>query len=380
MMWAPIVNNIVAIAGALSFIALYTVSPEDPSSLTNGGTALLGGTATLGVVLQALVLIPVLRHTGFRYRPRFDFRGYGLGKARDLAKWTLLFVLVNQLAYAVIVNLATNAGKLSALSGDGAGIFAYSSAYLIFILPHSIITVSVVTGLFPRMSRAAAIGRLDSVRDDLSTGWRLTAVGTVFVAAAYVALGPDLTGVLFFANVDSEDARFIGTVTAAFALGLPAFSAQYVALRGFYAQEDTRTPFLIQLVIAGTNVVLALGAYAWLPQKYTLVGLALAYVGTYVVGLALSTAVLRRRLGGVDGPRVMRTVVRLVLAVLPGAIAAWGFSRALTDWLGEDFAGSAVALGIGGVVLLLGFVTIGRVLHIDELATVGATVRARLGR
>jgi putative peptidoglycan lipid II flippase len=376
MMWAPIVNNIVAIAGALVFIGLYTVAPRNPSSLTTQGIALLGATATLGVALQALVLIPVLRRTGFRYRPRFDFRGHGLGKARDLAKWTLLFVLVNQLAYLVIVNLATNAA--TANSSDDFGLFVYSSAYLIFILPHSILTVSVVTGLLPRMSRAAADGRLDAVRDDLSTGWRLTAVGTVFVGALFVALGPDLTGVLFTANVSSGDARFIGTVTAAFALGLPAFSAQYVALRGFYAQEDTRTPFLLQVVIAATNVVLALVAYSLLPHRLTLVGLALAYVGTYVVGLVLSTAVLRRRLGGVDGRRVTRTFVRLIVAVLPGAIAAWGFSRAITRWLGEGFVGSAVALGTGGVVVLLGFLTIGAALHIDELATVRATVRSRL--
>ena len=373
MMWAPTVNNVVAITGALAFLAFYTVNPRDPSSLSTAGIALLGATATLGVALQALVLIPVLRRTGFRYRPRFDFRGHGLGKAGELAKWTLLFVLVNQLAYLVIVNLATNAA--TSRSGEDFGLTVYSNAFLIFILPHSILTVSVVTGLLPRMSRAVADGRLDAVRDDLSTGWRLTAVGTVFVAALFVALGPDLTGVLFAANNKPVDARFIGTVTAAFALGLPAFSAQYVALRGFYAQEDTRTPFLLQVVIAATNVVLALAAYALLPERLALVGLALAYAATYVVGLALSTAVLRRRLGGVDGRRVTRTVVRLVLAVLPGAIAAWGFSRALTGWLGEGFVGSAVALGTGGVVLLLGFLTIGRALHIDELATVSATVR-----
>jgi putative peptidoglycan lipid II flippase len=376
MMWAPIVNNIVAIAGALVFIGLYTVDPTDPAKLSNSAIALLGGTATLGVALQALVLVPVLRRTGFHYHPRFDFRGHGLGKAGDLAKWTLLFVLVNQLAYGVVVNLATNAGKLSH-TGDGAGLAVYSNAYLIFILPHSILTVSIVTGLLPRMSRAAVDGRLDAVRDDLSTGWRLSAVGTIFVAAAYVALGPDLTGVLFVAN-NSADARFIGTVTAAFALGLPAFSAQYVALRGFYAQEDTRTPFLLQVVIAATNVVLALAAYALFPEKFTLVGLALAYVVTYVVGLAMSTAVLRRRLGGLDGRRVVRTVVQLLVAVVPGAIAAWGFSRALTGWLGEGLVGSAAALGTGGVVLLIGFLTLGRALHIAELATVTSTVRNRL--
>jgi putative peptidoglycan lipid II flippase len=376
MMFAPIVNNIVAIAGALTFIAVYTVDPSEPSSLSNQAIALLGSTATLGVALQALVLIPVLRRTGFRYRPRFDFRGHGLGKAGELAKWTLLFVLVNQLAYAVIVNLATNAATSN--GGHNFGLTVYSSAYLIFILPHSILTVSVVTGLLPRMSRAVADGRLDSFREDLSTGWRLTAVGTVFVGALLVVLGPDLTGVLFAANVSSADARYIGTVTAAFALGLPAFSAQYVALRGFYAQEDTRTPFLLQVVIAATNIALAVAAYTWLPERKTLVGLALAYVATYVVGFTLSTAVLRRRLGGVDGRRVTRTVVRLVVAVLPGAVAAWGFSRALTGWLGDGFAGSAAALGTGAIVLLLGFLTIGAALHIDELATLRATVRARL--
>jgi putative peptidoglycan lipid II flippase len=212
---------------------------------------------------------------------------------------------------------------------DNYGLTVYSSAYLIFILPHSILTVSVVTGLLPRMSRAVADGRMDALRDDLSTGWRLTAVGTVFAAAVYVALGPDLTGMLFAANVSADDARFIGTVTAAFALGLPAFSAQHVALRGFYAQEDTRTRSCSRPLIAAVNVALAVVAYKDAdPDNYILIGLALAYACTYLVGLTLSTAVLRRRLGDLDGRRVTRTFVRLVLAVLPGGIAAWGFSRA----------------------------------------------------
>ena len=81
MMWAPIVNNVVAIATGLLFIALFTVDDVDPSSLSTGAIALLGGGATLGVALQALVLVPVLRRTGFGYRPRCDFRGVGLGRA-----------------------------------------------------------------------------------------------------------------------------------------------------------------------------------------------------------------------------------------------------------------------------------------------------------
>jgi putative peptidoglycan lipid II flippase len=376
MMWAPIVNNIVAIAGCLVFIAAFTVDPKRPSSLSDAAIATLGGTATLGVALQALVLLPVLRRTGFRYRPRFDFRGHGLGKAGDLAKWTLLFVLVNQLAYVVVLNLVGNVGK----DFDAGGPTGYSNAYLFFILPHSIITVSVMTGLLPRMSAAAAEERPDLVREALSSGWRLTAVGTVLAAAAYIALGQSLTGVLYAIGNESGDARYIGLVLAAFAVGLPFFSAQYVALRAFYAQEDTRTPFLLQVVIASTNVVLALLAYAVLPLDWKTVGLAGAYALTYVLGLLLSTAVLSRRLGGLDGARVVRTFARLAVAAVPAAALGWATARLLTQLVGEGMAGSAVALGCGGVVLLVVYLGAARALHIEEIATLTATVRGRLPR
>ncbi|HEX6935065.1 MAG TPA: lipid II flippase MurJ, partial [Actinomycetes bacterium] len=145
MMWAPVVNNLVAIATGLGFMALFTVDEDHPASLSDGAIAFLGVGTTLGVALQALVLVPVLRRTGFAYRPRLDVRGVGLGKTADLARWTLLFVLVNQLAYVVIVNLGTRAGEAArGVLSYGVGYLAYSNAYLIFILPHSIITVSVV--------------------------------------------------------------------------------------------------------------------------------------------------------------------------------------------------------------------------------------------
>ena len=381
MMWAPIVNNIVAIAGCAVFIAAFKVDSDDPSSLSGAAIALLGGTATLGVALQALILVPVLRRTGFHYRPRFDFRGRGLGKTGELAKWTLLFVLVNQVAYLVVVNLASNVGKAAADTlNHGAGPTVYANAYLIFILPHSIITVSVVTGLLPRMSSAAVDGRVGALREDLSSAWRLTAVGTVLAAALFVALGPDLTGLLYSVKLSPDSARYVGVVTAAFALGLPLFSAQYVALRGFYAQEDTRVPFYLQVGIAATNVVLALAAYALLPLNWKMVGLAAAYSATYAVGLALSTAVLRRRLGGVDGRRVARTYVRLVLAATPAGLLAWGLSHAVIAWIGDGPAGSAVALAVGGVVLLVGYVLTARALHVEELTDMTAMVRSRVSR
>jgi putative peptidoglycan lipid II flippase len=378
MMFAPIVNNLLTIGGGLVFIALFSVDATDPASLDSGEIAFLGLMTTLGVVAQAAVLVPVLRHVDFGFRLRFDFRGVGLGRAGTLAKWTLLFVLVNQLAYIVIVNLGVRAGDQAAnVLPYGVGYGAYATAYLIFILPHSIITVSVMTGLLPRLSSEAADGDLAAVRASLSEAWRLTGVGVVLAAAALVALGPDLTGVLY-AHPSARGAHYIGLVTVAFALGLPAFSAQYVALRGFYAFEDTRTPFLLQIAIASTNVVLALAAYAVLPLRWRMVGVALAYSVTYVAGLALSTAVLRRRTGGLDGHRVIRHYVRLVTAAVPAALLGWTVAWAVGQAVGRGLGGSLLSLAAGGLVLLVVYVGVARALHVAELT--GLMARVRPGR
>ncbi len=380
MMWAPVVNNVIAIATGLAFIAAFEVDVDDPTSLGTGAVTLLAGGATLGVAAQALLLVPVLRRTGFRFRVRLDPRGVGLRHAGNLARWTLLFVLVNQVAYAVIVNLGVATSTAAKADGiaTGVGFFAYSNAYLIFVLPHSIITVSVMTGLLPRMSREVAAGDLGAVRASLSEAWRLTGVGIVLAAATLVTFGPQ-AGELLFDNpqVTTEGARYIGIVAAAFGLGLPAFSAQYVALRGFYAFEDTRTPFLLQLSIAATNVLLALGAYAVLPVRWRMAGVALAYSVTYAGGLTLSTWVLRRRTGGLDGAGVVRHYVRLVVAVVPAALLGWVASWGVRQALGDGRPGLTAGVAVGGLVLLAVYVVIARALHVRELTSILRRVRGR---
>ncbi|NHC16530.1 murein biosynthesis integral membrane protein MurJ, partial [Motilibacter deserti] len=146
MMWAPIANNVVVIVVALAFLVYGTVDVEDSESLSTGEIAFLGAGTTLGVVVQALVLAPALRAAGYRYRPRFDFRGHGLGHAMTLAKWTIAFVLVNQISYIVVTKLATGVDSAAEAAelGYGVGYAAYQNSYLFFMLPHSVITVSVV--------------------------------------------------------------------------------------------------------------------------------------------------------------------------------------------------------------------------------------------
>jgi putative peptidoglycan lipid II flippase len=235
--------------------------------------------------------------------------------------------------------------------------------------------------VLPQLSRDAAEGRLAEVRSNLSATWRLSGVGIVAAAAALVALGPDLTGVLYGSIKGGPDnAHYIGLLAAAFALGLPAFSAQYVALRGFYAFEDTRTPFFLQVGIAALNVGLALLAFAVLPLELKMVGVAVAYAVTYAAGLALSTAVLRRRTGGLDGPRVVRTYVRLLIAGVVAGGLAWTASHLVSRPMESGVAASLAGLAAGGLVLLVVYVGVARALRVEELSDLLDTLRRRISR
>lgn len=164
MMWTPVLNNVAVIA----VFGLYLVIARTASTageVTDGQLLLLGLGSTAGIAVQALALLPSLRAAGFRWRPRFDWRGSGLGRPVRAAVWTLLLVLVNQVAYWVVTRLSTSAGARAVAEGvaEGVGYTAYSSAYQLWVVPQGIITVSLVTALLPRMSRAAADGDLAQV-------------------------------------------------------------------------------------------------------------------------------------------------------------------------------------------------------------------------
>ena len=382
MMWAPIVNNLVAITSGLVFIAVASIATGDTASVTGGEIVLLAGGSTLGVAAQAAVLVPVLHRVGYRYRPRFDWRGTGLGRTGRLAVWTLLYVATNQLGYFVVVRSLNGAGKAAAdVAEQGAGYAAYSLAYLVFLLPHGIVTVSIVTALVPRMSAAAAQARVRDLRADLSRGLRLVGCATVPAATAFVAFGPDLTTALFARSaVTAADARYVGVILMVFAPGLIAFSAHYLVLRGFYALEDTRTPFLMTLAINAVLVTVTVLAVVLAPAPRVVLWVAGGYTLSYAVGLALSTALLRRRTGGLDGFRVVRTYVRLLLAAGLAALPAYGIARALTDWLGIGTLGTAAACVAGGGVLALGYLVLCRAMRVEEIGGLLAVVGRRLGR
>ncbi|WP_028804097.1 murein biosynthesis integral membrane protein MurJ [Streptomyces sp. 142MFCol3.1] len=381
MMWTPVLNNIVMIATFGLFLWVYGTSGDSGMSVHNipaDGVRLLGVGTLLGLVVQALAMVPYLRETGFRFRLRFDWKGHGLGKAVKLAKWTVLFVLANQAGVLVVTQLATAAGKASGKSG--AGIMAYSNAQLIWGMPQAIITVSVMAAMLPRISRAAHDGDAGAVRDDISHGLRTSAVAIVPVAFMFVALGIPMCTLLFGAS-GIDAAQSMGYVLMAFGLGLIPFSVQYVVLRGFYAYEDTRTPFYNTVIVAAVNAAASALCYVILPAEWAVVGMAGAYGLAYAVGVGVAWRRLRKRLGGdLDGAQVLRTYARLGLAAVPGAVVGGAIGFAVTEALGDGVIGSIAALLVGSVALLGVFYVAARKMRIEELNSMVGMVRGRLGR
>ena len=163
MMWAPIANNVVSVLVLATYLIVYRAGDRAPRSTAAsppGPRRCSGIGSTLGIVVQFLVLVPYLKAAGFRYRPRFDFRGTGLGHTLRLGVWTVLFVVVNQVAYTVVVRLASSGTveRHRGAAAEGTGYTIYSNSFLLTMVPHSIITVSLATAMLPLLSTYAAEG------------------------------------------------------------------------------------------------------------------------------------------------------------------------------------------------------------------------------
>lgn len=382
--WAPVLNNVVAIAGLVLFAVLFGVDPahRDPSSWDAAKVGLLAGSATLGVAAQALILIAFWRRTGLGFRPDFRWRGVGLGGAGKAAAWTFGMILVTQLAGIVQSQVALSAGA------NDPSVAVLRTAWLIFMLPHSIVAVSIATPYFTRMSAHARDERLDSVRSDLSGSLRTI---ILLIAGAGVALAAAALPFAAFFSHDTRETLGIGGVLLAYLVGLVPFSTQFLIQRTFYALGDTRTPFFVQLLqsslfVAGTLTVLLL------PQSAIAAGIAIVTSLAGIVQVLVLSALLRRRLGGIDGRRVIRRFGVYALATLPAAITGLLVLWALGGLSPLGQAGQAsgfayaghvaelVSVAIIGGVTLIVYLAVLWLARVPELRELVAPLRRLLRR
>ncbi|QCC78826.1 murein biosynthesis integral membrane protein MurJ [Nocardioides daphniae] len=380
MMWAPIANNVIAVGVLVTYLFVFGPAADKDDVLTPGREALLGIGSTVGIAVQFLILLPVLRRVGFRYRPRFDFRGTGLGHTLRLGLWTVLFVIVNQAAYVVVTRLAT-----SGTADGGTGATVYANSFLVTMLPHGIITVSLVTALLPRLSSYAAEGRPERIGVTLASTLRTAMLVVLPFAALLPVLGGDIANVIYGFGAGDGSAGDYALTLAVFGAALVVFTIHYFMLRGFYSLEQTRAVFLIQCVVGTVNVVAAVVLVGLTSAQHTAPALAASYALAYLVGSVVSWSVLRRRVGGLDEGRTVRFGIRLVIVVA----LSTGLSYAVWWLLRGSDPDPAQALSllrgaVVGVVQLVAFLVLTRVFRIREVAEIVDPVRnavlRRLGR
>ena len=380
MMWTPVLANVVQIATLGCYMWIVGGTFNTPQTITANEEILLGLGTTLGIVLQTVTLIPYLRGVGIGFRPRFDWRNTGLGKSMTLAKWTLMTVFVSAGVNWAVTNMSTTMGNR--FPSDGVDYSAYSNALTLWILPQSVITVSIITSLLPRMSRSAHSGDRRAVGDAISYGLRATAVLIVPCAFAFLAFGQQIVSILLgHGAMTPTQSHNLAYMLMAFSLGLVPYSAQFVMLRGFYAYEDTKTPFYLTVRISLLNAAMALASFLLLGHtQWAVAGMCASYSTAYLVGTGMTVRRLRKLVGSFDGRRVMRTYIKLCVAGALAAAIGGPLGIYVTDMRGAGTIGAAAGFLAGGLLFVLIFVLAARRMRVQEVNSLLGTVKARLGR
>jgi len=387
MMWAPIANNAISVSVLVAYLGFFGKADDLCGGFTGRQELLLGLGSTVGIAVQFLILVPYLRAAGFTFRPRFDFRRTGLGHTMRLGVWTVLFVVVNQIAYTVVVNLASSgtaatsglAACHSGASVDATGYTVYSYAFLLVMVPHSIVTVSLATAVLPRLAASAAEGDLRAVGSTIASTLRTTLALIVPFVLVLPVVATSLAHVVFGFGAGSTNYDNFAPSLALFAPGLLCFTVHYLVLRGFYALERNRTVFWVQCAVAATNIVLALLLVAQASARDTSPALVVAYTGSYLVGSLVSYLLLRSIVGGLDTALLVRFLVRLGVAAGLSTGVAWLVARgldALVATPGKPIAllSLVLVLGVDAAVLLV----LARIFRITEVTSVVELVSQRL--
>jgi putative peptidoglycan lipid II flippase len=361
--WCPIVSNVIVIFTLLSLPsagekqwALGDVLADDRVRWT------LGIGATAGIAAMALVLLPAIKRAGVRYRPRLAFKHPAVHQLLRLSGWTLGYVIANQVTVVVVRNLADPG------SGDAR---AYFNAYTFFVLPHGLLAVSLATTFAPEMARAVTRRDKRSFCRQVSLGTRLVALLTLPAGVLIFVLRRAIVGALLqHGAYTAADADAAGRALGGFALGLVGFSVYLFVLRGFFAHQDTRTPFVINVVQNVINIALAFA----LVGAYGILGLAAALAISYLLCAAWALQVMAYKVPGFPLRDVVSSLWRMVVAVAIAGEVTW----LVVSHVGSSAGGGAFARVVLGAIIGLGAYTAVLVLlRAPELAAIRARLPGR---
>lgn len=343
-MYTPILNNLAVIAVFVAFHQAYG-EIENLGEVTTGQLWVIGLGTTTGVALMAVAQIPFLRGLG-TYRATLSAGHPSLRKLARLSVFVIGYVVTNQLGYLFVQWLANE---------QTGGYTAYVSAFTFFMLPHGLFAVSLITALLPGMSADAANGRWDGFRQRLSTGIRSTVLLVLPAAVGYLVLGEPVVRILLEHGVMTADStELVAGVLRFFVFGLVPFSLFQLFLRAFYALQDTKTPFKINIVAVAFNTAVNIPLFMWMGVK----GLALGHALSYLLGVLLQARALSALIGGLDGARVLKSLAKIALAATIMGALVWVSSATLQRAIDPDGLPEQILALLGpvlvGVVSYLG--------------------------
>lgn len=365
--WAPAWANIVNIAGLVYFLVRWG-QQTDVAAWTSDMIWVLAGSTTLGIVVQGAGLLIPLRRVGFHYRPRFGWRGYGFRDVSRMALWTMAALLITQVVSLVTVRaLTVGAAKMDNVAGNTAQQYAYS----LYILPHSLITVSVVTALFPAMSRAVDRTDLGGLRDLVVQGLKSPAVLVIPATVALISLGRPMSatlypGLRYDPSNGIDEAGDVALILAMMALGILPLGITALKQRYCFARGDGWFNLWTVSVMAAGNLLTAYIAAFHSPAQYVV---AVVGFGASVSSLLAAVAFLvvaRRQLDGLGGGSVLSLWLRLTVAAGLGGVLAWWVAGLIAE-PGSPWLNQALALAVGGALLAIVFIVLSRVLRVDEV-------------
>ncbi len=314
--WAPVANNVVV----LCVLGLYWtlpggLTPDAPAGVTDPHILLLGVGTTLGVVVQALILLPSLKRLKIDLRPLWGI-DHRLKQFGGMALAIVVYVAISQLGYVVTTRIAS-------MSSAGAPII-YQQAWLLLQVPYGIIGVTLLTAIMPRLSRNAADGDHRAVVHDLTQATKITLLSMIPVIVFFTVFGPQLATALFaYGAFDATSAGILGLTLSFSSFTLIPYAIVLLHLRVFYAREEAWTPTYIIAGITATKVLLSLLAPMVANSDRDVVILLGAANGFgFISGAVIGSFLLRRKLGPLNGRSIARTTAWSLGASIAGVIVA----------------------------------------------------------
>ncbi|WP_081283393.1 murein biosynthesis integral membrane protein MurJ [Mycobacterium asiaticum] len=376
--WAPVVNNIVAIATLGVYLAVPGELSVDPVEMGNPKLLVLGIGTTLGVFAQTAVLLVAIARQHISLRPLWGLDDR-LKRFGTMAAAMVLYVLISQLGLVVGNQIASTA------AASGPAIYNYT--WLVLMLPFGIIGVTVLTVVMPRLSRNAAADDIPAVLADLSLATRLTMI-TLIPAVAFMTVGGPAMGSALFAygHFGQVDAGYLGAAIALSAFTLIPYALVLLQLRVFYAREQPWTPIVIIIVITLVKIAGSLAAPHVTSNKQLVAG----YLGTanglgFLAGAIVGHILLRRSLrpkgGGLISLGEIRTILVTISASLLAGLVAHVADRllGLDRWTAHGGMGSLLRLFALAIIMVPILIAVLLAARVPDAQAALAAVQRRLG-